>query len=41
MLKEGTVVTTVVPARICTTLNCDIGDIVEMVPETRKEENDD
>ncbi len=41
MGKEGTVVTTDVLARICTALNCDISDIVEMVPEKQKEENDD
>ena len=31
-------VTTEVLSRICAALNCDIGDIMEMVPEEREEE---
>lgn len=32
MGKEGTVVTTDVLVKICVALNCEIGDIVELVP---------
>ena len=32
MGKEGTVVTTDVLVKICVALNCEIGDIVEIVP---------
>ena len=33
MGKEGTVVTTDVLVKICVALNCEIGDIVEIVPD--------
>ncbi len=33
MGKEGTVVTTDVLVKICVALNCEIGDIVEVVPD--------
>lgn len=33
MGKDGTTVTTDVLARICRALDCDISDIVEMVPD--------
>lgn len=33
MGKEGTVVTTDVLVRICTALNCEVSDIMEIVPD--------
>ena len=31
-------VSTEILAKICTALNCDVGDIMEFVPESKKEE---
>ena len=31
-------VSTEILAKICTALNCDVGDIMESVPESKKEE---
>ena len=39
MGKEGAIVTTDVLVKICVALNCDIGDIVEIVDEASKYDN--
>ena len=39
-LNNGENITTDVLLRICQVLNCQIGDIVEIIPTTEKKEHD-
>lgn len=41
MGKEGTIVTIDVLVKICVALNCEIGDIVEIVPDENGGHNND